>query len=608
MRFLQRINIYLYVLFLLLIIFLAPKTFAYYNTDTSFNLTMQNYDLVLKNTSCGENGSFYEVVNDFIDNTSTQYYDLVVGPPVITDDIVSSIRFYIKWKSNIQYRSLQYYGFNSSPSSTLNLKLVYSSNTDRVPYLSITNNTCSNYQNTSGYTMFKNLTDTGNYNSATTTGDFNYNFYGPMGEYSSYMSFGSNYFSNDLSYNTDTWYYYSSSPFLFGRYNYTNNSVFNKKLCISDNDTCYVLNDTLPSYYDIHHNDEPEDTSSFIGYKESLDTFYTSLLPSNISNYNLKINFKTPQSLLGFYQTPQEYIDNTSFNYICSGRINNSNYYSYETFNCSLSSSYVITNENTIEYTFNNLSLEHTLTNYDKIFITIKSNYLDSNISTTLFDLKYTYNLGSFYNTEFKGSIYEDFTSLPLNFKIYFSSNNTLANSNLYTKKYNFINYGLHYIGFSNISQNQNLVYGTSILGTTLNSDSSDFISTNVSNDIDTGIMIYQQDSAIPLPRLDLFFNAGIIVSINNTSNNEFYYIDNTGTIQNSTFTIPISSDNTKYDISYYVQTINNFLDDKKDSIYQLSILTQSFYNELPFGIQSSLFVVFIFFCLLLIFMLIKRR
>ncbi len=609
MRFLQKINIYLYVLFLLLIIFLAPKTFAYYNTDTSFNLTMQNYDSFLKNTSCGENGSFYEVVNDFIDNTSTEYYDLIVGPPVITNDNVSSIRFYIKWKSTIQYRSLQYYGFNSSPSSTLNLKLVYSSNTDRVPYLSITNNTCSNYQSSSGYIMFKNLTDTGNYNSATTIGDFNYNFYGPLDEYSSYMSFGPNYFSNDLSYNTDNWYYYSSSPFLFGRYNYTNNSVFNKKLCITDNDTCYVLNDTLPSYYDLHHNDSGDDDEpTFIGYKTSLDTFYTSIPVNNVSNYSLSFSFRVPQSLLGFYQTPQEYINNTNFNYICSGRINNSNYYSYESFPCSLSSSYSST-DTSITYNFNNFSTSSSLSNYDKIYITIDTKYLDSNINTTIFDLNYNYSLGDFYNTSYKGIIYEKLTNLPLNFRLYLSSNNSLQDSNIFVRKFNFLNYHIKYIGFSNTTQNQNLVIGNSILGNNGSNEPVDFISTQVSNNIDTGIMIYQDNSIILVPNLDLFFNSGVVLSFNyNSDSDTFYYVDNTGSIQNNDFSKPIyNTDTSKYDISYYIGEINNFINDLSNDTLQFSSLTQSFYNSLPLFFQTFIFVIFILFCIYFTYLLIKR-
>lgn len=597
---------YLFLFSILLIVIFTPKTYAYYNESTSWNLTMQNYDSFLKNTSCGENGSFYEVVNDFIDNTSTEYYDLIVGPPVITNDNVSSIRFYIKWKSTIQYRSLQYYGFNSSPSSTLRLKMVFSSNTDRVPYLSITDNTCSNYQNTSGYTMFKNLTDTGNYNSATTTGDFIYNFYGPLEEYSSYMSFGPNYFSNDLSYNTDTWYYYSSSPFLFGRYNYTNNSIFNKKLCITDNDTCYVLNDTLPSYYDLHHNDAP-DTPQFIGYKESLDTFYTSLLPSDISNYNLKINFRVPQSLLGFYQTPQEYLDNTTFNYICSGRVNYTDYFTYESFPCSLNMSYS-NDDSTITYNFNNFTSNATLSNYDKIYITINSNYLDSNINTVIYDLKYTYNLGEFFNTSYKGNIYETFTSLPLNFRMYFSSNNSTIDSNLYVRTYNFINYDIKYKGFSNTSNNVNLVVGSSILGIPIE-EPSNFINVNVSNNFDTGIMVYQENASIPIPKLELFFNGGMVVSLNtNLNNNNFYYVDSTGSIVNGNFTLPQKEDNTKYNISYYVNIVNNFLNDLTNDSLEFATLTQSFYNSLPLFFQTFIFVVFILFCIYFTYLLIKGK
>ena len=178
-----------------------------------------------------------------------------------------------------------------------------------------------------------------------------------------------------------------------------------------------------------------------------------------------------------------------------------------------------------------------------------------------------------------------------------------------YVRKSNFSDYNLKYIGFSNISQKQNLVIGTSILGTPLENNSSEFIAAQVSNNIDTGLMIYQENGNLFVPNLQLFFNGGIVLSLNTTiNNNDFAYIDNTGTIQNGTFEKPvISSDDTSYDISYYTNYVSSFIDDLSASSLAISIYTQEFYNSLPLFFQTFIFVIFILACIYFVYFLIKR-
>ena len=98
-----------------------------------------------------------------------------------------------------------------------------------------------------------------------------------------------------------------------------------------------------------------------------------------------------------------------SFNYVCSGRVDNTNYYSYESFPCSLSSSYSI-NDYNVSYTFNNLSTTQSLSNYDKLYVTLSSSFDSNLISNNISSFQYGYTLGSFLATSYKGNIYESFT------------------------------------------------------------------------------------------------------------------------------------------------------------------------------------------------------
>jgi len=575
------------------------KVLADSNLTTTYNLSMQDYDSQLRSVSCGDNGTMYDVVNNFIDNYDDTYYNLTIGQPFYNG---SYIVFYLTSKT-YNYDILRYEGLSSG--NKIMMIYPYSSSSIRRPRFTMNSTICSNYQENSEYQRFYTLYTTDTYISSNTSQYFNYNNYSsPSYDGDTYQVLDTT-LNNNSSFDTNIWFYYSTIDYKLNSWG--SSGLYGKSLYITDNDTLYNMNDYVPSYYDLHHSSIP-DSPTFIGYKTSLDTFYTSIPVNNINNYQLKFKFDVPQSLLGYYQTPQEYIDNTSFNYICGGRVDHTNYYTYENFNCSLTSSYTNT-DSSIEYTFNNFSTSQSLSNYDKVYITINSNYLDTNVSTTIYNLSYTYNLGDFYNSQYKGSIFENFSNLPLNFRLYLSSNNSINNSTLFVRKSNFINYNVKYIGFSNTSQQQNLVIGSSILGNTNNGENVDFISTQVSNNIDTGIMIYQENSAIPVPSLEMFFNGGFVISINNNlSSNIFYYIDNEGNIQNNNFSIPIQSiDNTDYDISYYIGVVNSFINDLNNDSVEFSYLTQSFYNSLPLFFQTFLFVVFILICVYFTYLLIKR-
>lgn len=589
------------------------KVNALVDSNSTFNVTIPDYDSNFENYSCGTE-NVKDFLHNFLDTTdfSSTYYDLFID-----NNFESQIVFYLIPKNNDNINNfLVYRGSENSFSLNYTYRYWIDSYSNARWYYLFYKSCTSDISSSSSWQSFLTALNTGSIGSTTADN---------VGQLSSNSSNSIPYFGGietitsriyqGTSYDVSLWYYFSSRQL---QYNATTsslnqNGLLFKKLYLVDNDTTYNIGDDIPSYYDLHGVSPTPSDPTFIGYQDSLKTSYTNLNVSDVSNYNLKLKFKAPQSVLGVYQDVSDYLDSTSFDYICSGRINNSNYYTYESFNCNLSNSYTIS-DNIIEYTFNNLSINQSLSNYDKIYVTIKSNFLDQNYSSVVYDLTYTYTLGSYYNTDYKGSIYDNFDNLPLNFKVYFSSNNSNTNSKLYVKDYNFVDYGVNYIGFSNNTQQQNLVVGESILGgiyvengVVTSNYSNQFVSVDVTNNIDTGIMIYQQNSAIPLPSLKLFFNSGIVISFNNTSSDDFYYVDSTGNITQGSFIKPLINSNDNYDISYYINQVNNFINGLSADSLEFATLTQNFYNNMPTFFQTFIFVVFILFCFYFTYLLIKK-
>lgn len=604
-----------YVLLFILCLFLfKTNTYALSNYDTNFNINVYDWNTFLSNVNCG-NDNLKEVIDNLIVTTDfeSSNWKLMIYKGYTTNNV-----YLFLVPKNSSKNNMYYSGFRVSP--TTRTQLVYSFGSPYARYLRIKTDSCNSNSidltTSNSYISFLNLLNNNTYvKISDSIGDFTNGdtSIDDLPWYSSELynnNLGFTTFSNNESYTiNDNWFYFASFPFIFnyqieqGQTNY--NNYYYKNIVIDT--VTYTFGDELPSYYQLYNSSVIPSEPNFIGYQDSLKTTYTNLSVNDISNYSLKLKFKAPQSILGVYQRVEDYVDSTSFDYICSGRVNNTNYYSYESFNCSLSNSYTI-NDNIIEYTFNNLVINQSVNNYDKIYVTVKSNFNNNDFTSVVFDLSYTYSLGSFLNTDYKGNIYESYTNLPLNFKLYLSSNNSLLDSNVYVKDYSLLYYGINYRGFSNTSFNMNSIYGSSILGS-LGGEKQDFSKLQVSNSIDSGAMIYQENSAIPVPSLDLIFNQGIIISFNNTSSNEFYYVDSTGNITNNIFNKPLISDDitSNYNISYYIGVVNNFIDDLSTESLEFSNLTQTIYNNFPLMLQTFIFVTFILFCIYFIYLLIKK-
>lgn len=599
------------------------NVYAYENFNTSYNISFDDYNSQLENESCND-VSLLDYFDYIISNVdfSTSYYQVFVNY-VLFDDLFDiqnpSLYVYLIPTSSIQNDYIQYRGTNNG--NQVNAGGNYAFNIS--PYY----NTYQYYfvlRRFVGTNGVRCYLENGSPIDTDVTGhiiDFiqnNHYIYEnnvnnftigitriQNSTYASFFETTNTQINNNSSYNTSLWYYYSSVKY---RLNPLDNSSstfwYYKNINIIDKNIIYTKGDYISSYYELY----PRVLKpTFIGYQTELNTFYTNLQPNQLSNYQLKVDFKVPQSILGFYQTPQEYIDNTSFEYICSGRVNSGDYYYYESFPCSLSSSYTTTS-NTITYTFNNVSYTQNISNYDEIFVTIIPKYNDSGVSTTVFNLNYTFTNGYFYNTSFKGAIYERLSGLlTLDFKLYFSSNNSPNNANLYIDTTTFDN-TIYSLGFSNTSHNEFYQIGQSILGNPNSYEILDhFRLTRVSNSFDTGIMVFQQNGSTRIPYLNLFFNGGMYIS-QNLGNDTFYYIDSNGSIQNGSFSPPLINQNDEYNVSSYLSIVNDFIDSMSESSAQFGLITQNFYDSMPPFFQTFIFVVFILFCLLFTYLLIKRK
>lgn len=298
-----------YFIIFIFFFFISFNVNALINNDTTYNVYMPNMNDQL-NVSCG-NENVKDVISDLIENTdfSTSYYHLFIGQPFHTYNTTegaNSIYFYLIPKSF--YNRFYLYG------SSNQLKLYFNWYNRTVGYwYRLRFDNCINGTNSTNITTSSSwiafLSALNNGSIVQTSDDIGFlsssiSTNSPSYPGDSTLDFDTS-ISNTSNYDFDKWFYFSDIDI---KYNFVNkgdggNSVYLKKLYLFDNDTYYIINndDILPSYYDIYGSGGGNsEESSFIGYSTTLNTFYTNLNVSNVSNYQLKFNFNLPYSVLLF--------------------------------------------------------------------------------------------------------------------------------------------------------------------------------------------------------------------------------------------------------------------------------------------------------------------
>lgn len=379
---------------------------------------------------------------------------------------------------------------------------------------------------------------------------------------------------------------------------------------ISINDVIYTIGDVIPTYCEIYNICSSQSSSSFVDYKPYLSTIYTNFVPNDVSNFKLDIEFNTDNI------TGLDYYNNLGFDWSCYGRVNNNNeYYSYEKFPYCDFESNSSSSDNNVKFSLENFAIYDSTDNvindfsrYDKLFFYIHFLYKDDNKSKIVNDLKFNFTGNVFYEDRFFAPIYDTFRNLPLNFKMFLSTSKK-DYSYFYAKYVSSHNDSLFSIRRQSYDINNLLL---DINPGYITKDFSPYSAFYTNNSSNTGFMIFQNPSTLDddnFVGLDLVLNPDIIISLRDSSNNNFNYYDSSGSITSSIITIDFSNQpNNSYDLSYYLKQVDNFVNELSDSAIIFSNYMQEFYDNLPFVFQSFIFIIFILFCVYFTFLLIKRK
>lgn len=388
--------------------------------------------------------------------------------------------------------------------------------------------------------------------------------------------------------------------------NITNNSsnfkYYYKSLII--NGITYNVHDNLPTYHElfplaIDNNDF--DIDSELDNYNILSSFYFRIDKDYIYDFNFQYEFNPVTSLTLLINNPNYFDDfynslKTEIKYF--GRIYDStnNYYTYESIDCFLDH-YYQKNNDTIISRGDFLFCGDDLSNYDYIYVYLRQ-YTDT--TNTSPNVKYV-NLNvsyALYHYGFEnGYIYDFFYNLPSNFKMSFSSY-TLDSAGVYSNvqhgafaEYMSTTDNTSYIPLAQKDFPFNIAYGYNRFN----------------------YYVVYGDSSIYSGRRDVevFISDKTIISFNNNdNNNSFYVYDENKNIINVNAKIEFDIDinyGESYDLSYYFNQINKYIDNLSLEIVNFGNLTQYLYNNLPQFLQLFIFITFVLFCVYFVYRLIKK-
>lgn len=379
--------------------------------------------------------------------------------------------------------------------------------------------------------------------------------------------------------------FYSNIPFVYSKS--INNSTFNNYhsyfKTLNIHDSYYYINDGLPVYADLYLNPK----KNFDKYDEQLNRIFVGNIPkANINDLSIDLKFNVNSS---------EYTNNINIVTHFFGRIDHTTYYSYEKINCSANSvlsSFAIS-ENLVQGKIlpYGVTCSSDLTPYDYIYARIDV-LPNGQVDYTTYNLELGVSYGNIFNFSTISSnlydinsmfIYEQFNQLDPHFSIMLSSNGSGFAYYLSDNKYVVSNY---------IStQTFDIVYNYRYFGKVTKT------MYNIYNYYD-----YYQGTT----NLKLFINSSVIVSFGVNNTYVYYDYDNnliTGTYDNKY----IYSLDDSYDITYYFNVINDYIDGLSDDIYDFSIIVQNSYNIIPEPFYTLILVFFVLGCIYMIFRLIRR-
>lgn len=416
----------------------------------------------------------------------------------------------------------------------------------------------------------------------------------------------SNKFNGRSDFNISPQTGYTYGIFLYSNIDLIYTKQGNHYPCTSNNFTCYVKNmnintipinegDNVPTYYDLFRPDPTPTPTTFDDYSKQLGFVYGSnISTTNLSSYKVSIDFNFVDPL---------YVDSLEVVPYFTGRVDNGDYYSYESIDCNPIGgdflSLTTTNNKATGYIFpNGITCNTNLSNYDNIYyrLDILPFYspLDSEgqVSAITYNLNLNANQGIIDNLNYKPRYFirDYFTGLSNTFGIILSSNSKYA----YTSWYSPNNKTLFESAIDR-DDNQALMFDGGQLYTGYGTNLNKFIFN------DTRYYTGTTD-------IFLYLDNTVIVSISDNDTYSYYDDSNTlssGTVTKNYYTVP--SENPSYDISYYFDIVNDYIDSLSDDIYNLSTMIQQGYDSIPSPFDIMIFILFILGCVSLIFNLMKK-
>lgn len=401
------------------------------------------------------------------------------------------------------------------------------------------------------------------------------------------------YFNNNSSYNIsrttgyelNLLYYTSSNLILKNDFCDTNSSYtcFFKTLKI--NDITYNLGDRIPTYYDLYF---APANNGFNPYQIGLGTFLVGSIPkANINNFKMDISFNY-----------EDYNYASTFNIKPSyyGRVNNNTYYSYESINCTASTLYSLSYDTTKNKANGSLfpygfTCSSDLTNYDYIYLNFVITPGNTAYSDVVHNYTYNANYGNIYNfvntfiNQNDLQIYEKFEDVSSNTSFLLSTNED--KSTAYYVSTNKDNMFLT-VDRKNNNRIGQVYYNPITFGSIQN--------------FNVLLFSYYPTSNY---KLDLFFNSNAILSYSNDSTFTYYDVDNN--IESSTIINNVLVNDNSYDLSYYFDLVNNYIDSIESDLFEVHNITQNTYDIIPSPFNTAIFILFILSCIFILFTIIKR-
>ena len=547
---------------------------SYYNFD--FSESSIPFDLEVDQTGTTLNSLFNRLTSF---NSDYYYVYLSLNHYVNGFD---RVKYYLIPKNTYSYLDSAYLGVNGLSTYQYS-RFVFTTQTFTGCSGSITFNS-SNIFSSSSYTTFIDYLDNGNCN--LTNNIFINEVIYPYSRNGIFTNTSSNNIvfpsANNVEYAIP---FYSNITLVYS--NNVSNSYVNSYnsfyKTININDSYYYVNDNLPLYYDLYLSPNKD----FDNYDEQLNRVFVGNIPkANINDLTIDLEFRVNST---------EFTNNINIISYFFGRIDHGTYYSYEKINCSANtviSSFAIS-DNLVEGQIfpYGVTCSSDLTSYDYIYTRVDV-LPNGSVDYTTYNLELGVNYGNIHNfstinTNSYGIksmfIYEQFNNLDPHFSIMLSSNSVGSAYYISDNRYVVSNY---------IStQTFDTVYNYSTYG---NMTKTIY---NIFNYYD-----YYQGST----NLKLFIDGSTIISFGVNNTYTYYDYDNnliTGTYDNDY----IYSLDDSYDITYYFNIINNYIDSLSDDIYDFAVIVQSSYNIIPEPFSTLILVFFVLGCMYMIFRLIKR-